>query len=162
MFQWICRCSSKLEHGNLKFQVWCAARPFGCLTSVKEMTIFCSSSPEWLRARVLTWKRSLCLEKGSIHFWKAKISAESVCLTNIRRGCKKAHGRWERVDYWWVLHWKRLCVRLCISGIQRRRISGRPFHRAQHTASRLLALSLALPLPRIEITSRSSQNWVTW
>lgn len=22
-------------------------------------------------------------------FWKAKISAESVCLTNIRRGCKK-------------------------------------------------------------------------
>lgn len=94
-----------------------------------------------MRARVLTWKRPLCLEKSSHSFFgKRKFQLKVFVCQTLGAAVKKAH----RVDYWWVLHWKRLCVRLCISGIQRRRISGRPFHRAQHTASRLLALSLAL------------------
>lgn len=40
-------------------------------------------------------------------------------------------------------HWKRLCVRLCISGIQRRRISGRPrpFHRQPAGCSPCRSLS---------------------
>lgn len=86
-----------------------------------------------MRARVLTWKRPLCLEK-SLHsfFGKRKFQLKVFVWQTLVAPVKKAH-RWERVDYWWVLHWKRLCVRLCISGIQRRRISGRPFHRAQHS-----------------------------